>query len=68
MGGKLTRERIDYEFVRYRCECGEVIVLQGARGVSRSPFTMCKTCGAKALPETEQQRRELEKIMVNYLK
>ncbi len=68
MGGKSTRLVIDYEFVRYRCECGEITVLQGARGVSRSPFCACKTCGAKALPETEQQKRELEKMMVQYLK
>jgi len=68
MGGKSTRLVIDYEFERYLCKCGEVTVLRGARGVTRSPFCVCRACGASALPETEQQKRDLEKMMVQYLK
>lgn len=61
MGSRRTY--YEYEFVRYRCECGEITVLKGVVGVKRSPFTRCVVCGKNMYQETKQQKHELEKMM-----
>lgn len=66
MGGQPIRRKMDFEFVRYVCQCGDITTIQGVRGVSRSSYIRC-SCGSKAIQEEQHKANEFEKAIEHYL-